>query len=218
MKTRPTTPLTPAQREALEARFALRLSARLEDGARSIPHDISERLRVAREQAVRAARDMRTSTAVAPSVVTAPVAVGVGVAGLSGAASGGSSVQTGLQAGLTGGWSESRSARQTGRGRRLDDAPPSWGWRIASAVPLVALVAGLWGIHQYYKQEQVQAAADIDTALLTDNLPPSAYSDPGFAEFLRTDTGPTVRPIDNAPPEADGDLNTTETAPASSTP
>ena len=41
---------------------------------------------------------------------------------------------------------------------------------------------------------------------------------PGFAEFMRRDTGPTVRPIENTPPEADGDLQTTDTAPANATP
>ncbi len=85
-------------------------------------------------------------------------------------------------------------------------------------MPVIALVAGLWGIHRYYKHEQVQAATDVDMALLTDDLPPSAYADPGFAEFLRSDTGPTVRPIDETAPEASGDLQTTETAPASTTP
>lgn len=208
MKTRPPTPLTPAQREALEARFALRLSARLEEGAQSVPYDISERLRVAREQAVRAGREARAA-AVAPVMAPAPT-VNVSVAGLSTAGAGG------MRAGP--GWSESRYARSNDHGRRLDDSPPSWGWRIASALPVIALVAGLWGIHRYYKHEQVQAATDVDMALLTDDLPPNAYADPGFAEFLRTDTGPTVRPIDETAPEAAGDLQTTETAPASTTP
>ncbi|HEX5356404.1 MAG TPA: DUF3619 family protein [Aquabacterium sp.] len=208
MKTRPTTPLTPAQREALEARFALRLSARLEEGAQSVPHDISERLRIAREQAIRAGREARAA-ALAPAVAPAPV-VQVSVAGLSTAGAGG--------AGQNSNWNESRYARASDHGRRLDDSPPSWGWRLASLLPVIALVAGLWGIHRYYKQEQVQAATDVDMALLTDDLPPAAYSDPGFAEFLKTDTGPTVRPIEEAAPEIGGDLQTTETAPASTTP
>jgi len=136
VKTRPTNPLTPAQREALEARFALRLSARLDQGAQSIPHDISERLRVAREQAMRAAREARTAVALAPAVAPAPILVGV--AGLSGAgAAGGTSSM--------GDWSESRHARDTQHGRRLDDSPTSWGWRIASALPILALVAGRAG-------------------------------------------------------------------------
>ncbi|WP_290643530.1 DUF3619 family protein [Aquabacterium sp.] len=208
MKTRPTSPLTPAQREALEARFAMRLSARLEEGAQSVPHDISERLRIAREQAIRAGREARAA-ALAPVAAPAPV-VHISVAGLSAAGASGM--------GQTGNWNESRYARASDHGRRLDDSPPSWGWRLASVLPVIALVAGLWGIHRYYKQEQVQAATDVDMALLTDDLPPTAYSDPGFAEFLKTDTGPTVRSINDAAPEPDGDLQTTETAPASTTP
>jgi hypothetical protein len=210
VKTRPTPPLNAAQREALEARFALRLSARLETGAQSLPHDVSERLRVAREQAMRAAREARLAAA----PVAAPAQITVGVVGLSTA--GASGLNT---SGVSiGGWNESAQSRATGHGRRLDDAPPGWGWRLASALPALALLAGLWGIHQYTRHEQVQAATDVDMALLTDELPPTAYADPGFAEFLRKDTGPSVRPLDAAVPEADGDLKTTDTAPAVSTP
>ncbi|MBC7727039.1 MAG: DUF3619 family protein, partial [Microbacteriaceae bacterium] len=28
--------------------------------------------------------------------------------------------------------------------------------------------------------------AEVDAAILTDDLPPSAYADPGFAQFLRS--------------------------------
>ena len=210
MTTRPTHPLTTAQREALEARFALRLSARLDQGAQSVSHDISERLRVAREQAMRAARESRT--AVAPVAVQMPVAVSVAGLSTAGAGTGGTST------GVVGGWHQNKHARNTGRGKRLDDGPTSWGWRVAAALPIVALVVGLWGIQRYFLHEQVQAATEVDMALLTDDLPPAAYSDPGFAAFLRDDTGPTVRPIENTPPEVNGDLQSTETNPASATP
>lgn len=213
MKTRPTPPLTAAQREALEARFALRVSARLEEGAQAVPHDITERLRVAREQALRAAREARAAVAVAPVAAPSPVAVGmgagVGAVGLSGAGSTGGQVSSGP--GLMGNWSESRHARSPGRGRRLEEGPPSWGWRLAAVLPVVALVAGLWGVHRYAKHEQVEAATDVDMQLLTDDLPPAAYADPGFEEFLSRDSGPTVRPLEDAPPEISGDLSTTET-------
>lgn len=175
MKSRPTpTPLSAAQREALEARFALRLSARLSEGAQAVPHDIGERLRVAREQAVRAARDARVKVA-ASNPALAPLALDLGLAPAG--TSGGSA---------SGGWQEGAQARLTGHGRRLDDGPTSWLWRLASALPMLTLVVGLWGIHAYYQHEQVQAAAEVDTALLADDLPPSAYADPGFEEFLRS--------------------------------
>ena len=221
MKTRPTHPLTPAQREALEARFALRLSARLEEGAQSVSHDIAERLRVGREQALRAARESRVAApSVAPlaapvlSPVAAPVAIGVGAGGAASGMGipglGGTGAPS--AGGLTGnGLGTSQRARTPGRGRRLDDGPTSWGWRLASVLPVIALVAGLWGIQRYAKHEQVEAATDVDMQLLTDDLPPAAYTDPGFEEFLSRDAGPTVRDIEDAPPELGDDLTTTET-------
>jgi hypothetical protein len=60
-----------------------------------------------------------------------------------------------------------------------------WGWRLASLLPLVALVAGLVLVERFTVAEQVHAAAEIDAALLADDLPPEAYADPGFVEFLR---------------------------------
>ncbi len=61
-----------------------------------------------------------------------------------------------------------------------------WWQRAAAVLPLLLLVAGLVFIDHWSTREQVLAAADIDTQLLADNLPPAAYSDPGFAEFLRS--------------------------------
>jgi len=53
----------------------------------------------------------------------------------------------------------------------------------------LALVAGLWGISTWYRLEQLEAATEVDMALLTDDLPPSAYADPGFEEYLRSNEG-----------------------------
>jgi hypothetical protein len=61
-----------------------------------------------------------------------------------------------------------------------------WWQRVASVLPLLLLVLGLVAIDHWSARERVMAAADIDAQLLADNLPPSAYSDPGFAEYLRT--------------------------------
>jgi hypothetical protein len=64
----------------------------------------------------------------------------------------------------------------------------SWWLRLASIVPLVLLIGGLTLIQQRHADAQIEAAADIDMALLSDDLPPGAYADPGFAAFLRTET------------------------------
>jgi hypothetical protein len=204
VNTRPPTPLNAAQREALEARFALRLSARLEEGAQLVPHDISERLRVAREQALRAARDVRVKT-LAP-VVTPPVLAPDLV--LAGSNVGGVSLNA--VGGLLGAWNESANSRQPGHGRRLDDAPVSWRWRLASALPMLALAAGLWGVHLYTQHEQVQAATEVDMALLTDDLPPAAYADPGFEAFLSNSKGEAR----DAQPKSASDIDVSLDAPA----
>ena len=207
MKTRQHTQLNDAQREALQARFALRVTARLNEGTQQLPHDITERLRIAREQAIEAARQaQQTRLGVVASGEIAPV-VATAVSGVSphGAA-------------VLGGWNEASQSRQPGRGRRLDDGPPTWGWRLATALPVLALVAGLWLVHAYHDQEKAEATADIDTAILTDDLPPDAYADPGFEEFLRGDERTPMRSIEEAIPEADGDLSSTDTEAAEITP
>lgn len=65
-------------------------------------------------------------------------------------------------------------------------APRGWWMRMASALPLLVLLAGLVAIDEWNDRAEIEAAVDIDTALLGDDLPPDAYSDPGFAEFLKT--------------------------------
>lgn len=133
----------PQDAEALELRFAGRLAAGLTERAVATPHDISERLRFAREQALARARESRR-------VQSAPVLVAAG------------------------------------NGSAVLGAPPSWWHRVASVLPLVVLAVGLLLINERIAQEQVHAAAEIDAVLLADDLPPEAYSDPGFAEYLKT--------------------------------
>jgi hypothetical protein len=65
-----------------------------------------------------------------------------------------------------------------------------WLQRAASVLPLLLLLGGLLLIQQWSSRERVLAAAEVDTLLLADTLPPSAYGDPGFAEFLRSPPQP----------------------------
>jgi uncharacterized membrane protein YhdT len=136
---------------ALEARVAGRLAGLLTTQAQALPHDLSERLRFAREQALSRARQARTQTA---SGITA-VSNGGGTAAL------------------------------IGFGRF-----PNWWAQAASFLPLLFLVSGMFLIDNWVTHEQVLAAAEIDAQLLSDTLPPTAYADPGFAEFLRSSPEP----------------------------
>ena len=139
--------LNPAAVEALQARYALRLAARLDESSRELPHDVTERLKAAREMALERARAARR-------VQASPAAV----------ANGGGTATLGF-----------------GGGKGSD------GWlKLASVVPILALVAGFMLIERIHLREQIAVAAEIDAALLADDVPPAAYSDPGFVEFLKT--------------------------------
>ena len=58
--------------------------------------------------------------------------------------------------------------------------------RIGAVLPLIALVVGLLAINSLQTDKLVQELAEVDSALLTDELPPDAFSDPGFVQFLKT--------------------------------
>lgn len=130
----------------VEARFASRLASSLNERAATVPHDVSERLRVSRERAVTLARQSQLQ----PALSRRPSLLG----------------------------HNSQGAALMGQGRGF--------WlRLASWMPLAVLVAGLVLIQQWNDLEQVMAAAEIDAVLLADDLPPAAWSDPGFREYLK---------------------------------
>ena len=133
----------------LEARFGARVAGALTARSQALPHDITERLRFAREKSLAVARLSR-----------ARAADGTVVAGVS---SQGSAVLSGFL---------------------------PWWQRAASVLPLLVLVAGLVMVDNWTSREQVLAAAEIDALLLSDALPPAAYSDPGFGEYLRNPPTP----------------------------
>jgi len=60
----------------------------------------------------------------------------------------------------------------------------AWLGRVGAILPLIALVFGLIGIHRAEKRQQVIETASIDAAVLTDELPLSAYLDHGFNVYL----------------------------------
>jgi hypothetical protein len=80
---------------------------------------------------------------------------------------------------------ETQLLGQTG-GSALLGGGSSWWVRVASVLPLVVLVGGLLLIQHWQTQAQIAVAAEVDAALLADDLPPEAYGDAGFVEFLKT--------------------------------
>jgi hypothetical protein len=136
--------------ETLQNRFGLRIAARLSSGAEALPHDIGERLRVAREQAVGrrkqpvAVARRRTASAVSRNGNTATLGFG-------------------------------------------DDGLGFWG-RMASAALVLVMAAGLVAINVTQTDNRTIEVANVDAALLTDDLPPEAYADPGFLQYLKAGT------------------------------
>jgi hypothetical protein len=119
------------------------IAARLSEGAETLPHDVSERLKVGRAQALAKRKIVNLQTSGEVTVSGGELALNLG----------------GREDGL---WN-----------------------RIASFLPLLALVAGLISIGVLQDDLRASEVAEVDTELLTDDLPPSAYVDPGFAQYLR---------------------------------
>jgi Protein of unknown function (DUF3619) len=55
----------------------------------------------------------------------------------------------------------------------------------ASALPLLALIVGLIAINFAVDDDRANELAEVDMQLLTDDLPPAAYTDAGFAQYLK---------------------------------
>jgi hypothetical protein len=128
-------------------RFGLKIAAHLSSGSAELPHDISERLRVARQQAV----TVRKRAQIVPVLESSTAIYGSG-----GSASMG-----------------------------FDDESSNFWSRIATFLPFIALVAGLITISLVQNDMRANELAEVDTALLVDDLPPAAYADAGFAQFLK---------------------------------
>jgi hypothetical protein len=135
--------ISPAMALARQDQFGRRVAARLDAGADELPHDITERLRAARVQAL--ARR-----------------------------------QVGLQAAQT-------VSATAGQAALTGDEHVSLWRRLASVLPLLVLAAGLVTIHVIQNERRASEVAEVDAAILTDELPPAAYADPGFVQFLKSD-------------------------------
>lgn len=128
-----------------------KIAARLSVASTELGHDVSERLRVARLQAV-ARRKVPEMVLVATTTSTGAATLSIG-----------------------------------------GDTGPGFWARIGSTLPLLALIAGLLAITVAQNDFRADEVAEVDAALLTDDLPTTAYTDPGFIQFLRADREPSTR-------------------------
>lgn len=61
----------------------------------------------------------------------------------------------------------------------------SWWQRLGAVGLLMVLISALLTISMIQDELGARELADIDTAILTDDLPPAAYVDAGFTQFLK---------------------------------
>ena len=64
------------------------------------------------------------------------------------------------------------------------EQPLSWIGRLGVVAPLILGVAIFVGMYQSAQQQRISELADIDAAVLADELPLSAYVDHGFNAYL----------------------------------
>ena len=62
--------------------------------------------------------------------------------------------------------------------------PNSWFGKLGVALPMLVLIVGLFGIYEYEQKQRINDLAEIDAAVLVDELPPDAYLDTGFSAYL----------------------------------
>ena len=63
--------------------------------------------------------------------------------------------------------------------------PPLW-WRVvATVVPLLLLVVGIFLVDSVQQEQSVADLAEVDSALLTDDVPLVAYADHGFGVYIK---------------------------------
>lgn len=71
-----------------------------------------------------------------------------------------------------------------GAGGAFFEQPLSWLGRIGVVAPVLLGAALFVGMYQSAQQQRISDLADIDAAVLTDELPLSAYLDHGFNAYL----------------------------------
>jgi hypothetical protein len=80
-----------------------------------------------------------------------------------------------------------RRQPQAAQGRSLAFASMfsmQWVARAAVVAPLLAMVAGLVGVYQVEHEQRSAELAELDAAVMSDELPLTAYTDHGFNAYL----------------------------------
>ena len=73
-------------------------------------------------------------------------------------------------------------------------------WSLSSwLIPIAIVVFGLIAIAEWQEDQRIKDIANVDIALLTDDVPPDAFVDNGFMAYLKLKT--SAKPQEAAPSE-----------------
>lgn len=76
-------------------------------------------------------------------------------------------------------------AWQTAGGPPVEREPIGWLRGLGLMVPIVALAIGFVGIYDYQESRRIAELADMDFAVLMDDVPLETYADKGFGALLQ---------------------------------
>lgn len=139
-------------------RFGRKIAARLTASEANLPYVVTERLRASREQAL-AVRKRDALQNMPAQQAAALNAIHLGADG-----------------------SATLGTAPIGTGWNV----PQWLRTALTALPIAAMVAGVAFVSVQQDSNTTTEVAELDTALLTDTLPPDAYTDPGFIQYLQS--------------------------------
>lgn len=153
---------TPSHPNELAAeQFARRLTARLSASTADLPYVVTERLRASRVQALYARK--RTSQPLR-------------------------AMQTETSISILGNLHQGTLSLG---GTSHQDNTPLWVRRLLTALPLIALAGALTFIGADQDSRATIDVAEVDAELLTSELPPAAFTDLGFQQYLQATVSDT---------------------------
>jgi len=166
-----------------EQQFALQVRRALDDSIERLPYRVSHRLEAARRAALaRMPRD-RADPVGTGRAAQAPVASAASAAAVAARAGGAPAATPGsnVAAGAVIAFSPSLAPAAT----VARATKPLWLRAAIVLVPLILVALGLIEIFAWHELDVADETAEVDLAVLTDDIPISAYADRGFGVFLK---------------------------------
>jgi len=178
-----------------EQQFALQVRRVLDDAAERLPYRVSHRLEAARRaalgrmpqecQGAAEARDCAHARGSADirGRVAAPSRVGSGAGIVDHRGSPAPTPAAGPAS--SAGAAVALAPRAALSSPTLPASRPLWLRAAVALLPLILVALGLIGISAWHELDVADETAEVDLAVLTDDIPISAYADRGFGVFLK---------------------------------